>query len=210
MRGLGARWAPTVTTVFVALALRGSIAVGQTSDLDETPLAMTLSELREELSRREADLRRYRSRLEELERENDEVRAGLEQREADLRRQEHTVRARLVTLCRMSRGGYVQLLGGASSWVDLIRRAQLVRAVTEQDIEALRAHQRAVEELESQREQLSANVESQRRLSDRISQYQQELEAERQRRLVAEPNPYPQTVPFDAPEPPMSTSGFGL
>jgi peptidoglycan hydrolase CwlO-like protein len=171
---------------------------------------MTLAELREEIARREADLRRYRVRLDELVRENESVRATLDEHEAALRRQEATVRARLVTLCRLSRGGYLQLIAGASSWVDLLRRAQIVRAVVERDIETLASHQRQVEALADQRRELTERIETQRSLSDRISQYQQDLEAERERRVAAESSASPPPFGLDDLDPTMSEPGFDL
>lgn len=204
------RWFPTAALVMAALAVSGNDASGQPAELNETPLVMTLHELQEELDLREADLRRYNERLEALESQNAEVRGQILERETVLRRQEHAVRERIVTLCRLSRGGYAQLLGGARTLTDLMRLAQLARTVIDQDIEALRDHQGQVDELEDQRRQLSGRVESQRRLSERISQYQQELEAERQRRVAVESVAYPQSSPLGVPTPSLSSSGLDL
>lgn len=193
------RWFPTALLLVVALAVSENRASGQTTGGgEETTLVMTLTEIQEELSRREADLSRYNERLEELERQNNAVRQQIIERENELQQQESNVRERIVTLCRLSRGGFMQLLGGAQTLSDLMRLAQLARAVVDQDIEALTAHQTGMEELEAQRQQLSERVESQRRLRERISHYQQDLEAERQRRISFESAAYPQSLPVSS------------
>lgn len=210
MNAVLTRWCPTAALVVAALTVSGNDASGQSAGLSETPLVMTLNELQEELDMREADLLRYNERLEALESQNTEVRGQIRERETELRVQEYAVRERIVTLCRLSRGGYMQLLGGARSLSGLMRLAQLARAVVDQDIEALRVHQGQVDELEEQRQQLSNRVETQRRLSERIGQYQQELEAERQRRLDVESAAYPQSSPLGVPTPSPTPSGLGL
>jgi len=179
--------------VLAALALAVVVparpAWAQGSGLDDA-LGMTLQELEEEIARREDDIRRYAERLAQLEGQNDEVRLDLERREANARRHERGLRGRIVSLCRLSRGGYVALLLGAHTWTELLRRAELARTVVDRDVDALRAHTGELEQLRLQRRQLAEQLETQRALSDRISLYQQELEAERQRRLALE-NPPP-------------------
>lgn len=170
-------------------------ATGQISNVEETPLVMTLDELEEEIVRREDDLRRYRERLAELEVENSKVGANLEAREDRLRGQEDRLRGKIVTLCRMSRGGYIQLLRGARTWAEIARRSQIARAVVDQDIEEIREHQLQVEELREQRARLLRRVEVQRQLQARIARYRRELEDERRRRLRAQRYGLPHTTP---------------
>lgn len=193
------RRAPLLLT---ALVLAASTATGQPADtVDPGPIAMTLVELEEEIRRREHDLERYNEQLAELERENAELRRELDAHGADLARQERQVRARLVTLCRLSRGGYLQLLGGASSWADLFRRAQFARTLVDQEMEALNEHQRQVEALEERRGQLDQRLAAQRRLRERIAGYREELEAERERRLVERRQPDPLSLGGSTPPP---------
>lgn len=155
-------------------------------------LGMTLEELEEEIARREADLQRYSSRLAELEQQNEALRADLARREATASERERTLRTRIVGLCRLTRGGYVALLLGARTWTELLRRAELARSVVDRDVEALRAHRSELDQLRRQRQQLAEQLDAQRALADRISLYQQELEAERQRRVTLEaPPPLP-------------------
>jgi len=160
-------------------------AAGQPSDVEELPLVMTLAELEEEIVRREDDLRRYRERLEDLEARNDSIRRHLEAREAELQGEEARLRSKIVTLCRMSRGGYLQMLRGARTWAEMARRAQIARTVVDRDVEEIRSHQQQVDELRSQRQQLVQRLEVQRQLQARIERYRQELANERSRRLRA-------------------------
>jgi peptidoglycan hydrolase CwlO-like protein len=176
-------------------------ATGQPAEVDPGPIAMTLPELEDELRRRQQDLDRYGERLDGLEQQNDEVRRELEARGEVLRRQESEVRARLITLCRLSRGGYLQMLGGSRSWADLFRRSQFARSLVDQELEALGAHQSEVEELDRRYRQLDRRLNEQRQLQERIVQYQRELEAERERRLNerarAASDPYRLGTDFD-------------
>ena len=190
---------------FAVALITGAIvagsATGQPAELDEAPMVMTLEELEGEIERREADLRRYSEQLQRLERQIEALRTQLAEREAVLRRQERTARTRVVTLCRLSRGGYVQLLRGARNWTDLVRRAQIARVVMDQDVAALQEHQREVEELSQRRQQLTQRVDRQRELQERIARYQRELEAERARRLAQSRElQQPQSLPVGAQE----------
>ena len=183
------------TTIPLVLLIVGT-ASGQPSELEDGPLVMSLAELEDEISRRQEDLRRHQERLSEIERENETVRRELDARASVLGNRETHVRERIVTLCRLSRGGYVQLLRGAETWTDLVRRAQLARAVMDDDITVLRAHQTEVEDLERQRRELDERLERQRDLNDRITRYRRELEEERQRRLSTQQSFSPMPPPF--------------
>ncbi len=167
----------------IVLALIAGQAAGQPADVDPEPLGMTLQELEEELRRRQEDLGRYSQRLSTLEQQNLEVRGELEGRETVLRRHESQVRARLVTLCRLSQGGYLQLLQDASSVADLFRRAQFARGLVSDDLGALREHQAEVDAITLRRRQLDRRLAAQRQLQERIEQYRLDLEAERERRV---------------------------
>jgi len=159
----------------------------------------TLAEIEEEIARRRADVSRYQERLAELARQNDEVRRDIEQKATVLHDRESIIKARIITLCRLGRGGYMQLLRGAESWSALFRRSQLVRSVIEGDLRVLREHQEQVEILERQRQALDQRIAAQQELTDRIALYQQELEAEVERRAnerFHRPPPVEPTIPY--------------
>lgn len=186
MSGPAARTAARLRPATLLLALLVvSTAWGQSGELgdEQTLMVMSLEELEAEIARREADLARYTERLESLERQNEQVRQRLERRAEELRLRELTLRGRVVTLCRLSRGGFVQLLRGAPTVAALIRRAQIASTVVDRDIAVLEEHQRRVEELEQEQTQLDQRLAAQRDLQQRIARYRTELEAERQRRL---------------------------
>lgn len=188
----------TLALVAATCALAPAAARAQAGSGLDDALGMTLEELEEEIARREADLLRYSGRLTELERQNDTLRADVDQREAAARVRERSLRTRIVGLCRLTRGGYVALLLGAHTWTDLLRRAELARTVVDRDVEALRAHRVELEELRDRRRHLAEQLETQRALADRISLYQRELEAERQRRVTLEnPPPLPGSFGVD-------------
>ncbi len=187
----------TRAAAVLAVALVVGDAAGQSGGLEETPLIMSLVELEDEISRREADLRRYGAQLELLESRNAELQHELERHEAELRVQESQARARIVTLCRLRHGGAVQLLRGARTWSDLIRRARVARFIADGDVTALRSHQGRVEALAERRRELESRLQSQRALRSRIATYQQELEVERHRRLRRQQEPdFPQSTFF--------------
>lgn len=169
------------------LSLAMGTASGQTSNLDGEQLAMSLGELEEEISRRETDLRRYAEQLEELDRQNNEISRRLDQRARVLGEREGEVRGRIITLCRLSRGGVLQMLRGSRTLTDLIQRTRHARAVMDQDFGVLLRHQREVGQLEAERRELTVRIERQQELRRRIVEYQQELEGERQRRLSNPP-----------------------
>ncbi len=194
-RSRSKRWAPPLALII--LALIASQAAGQQADIEPQPLAMTLPELEEELRRREEDLGRYSQRLSALESQNAEVRGELESREQVLRRQEAQVRARLVTLCRLSQGGYLQLLQDASSLADLFRRAQFARGLIDGDLDALREHQTEVDSINLRRRQLDRRLAAQRQLQERIEHYRLELETERERRVNQAAQGMNQPASFD-------------
>jgi septal ring factor EnvC (AmiA/AmiB activator) len=176
-------------------------AAGQESDAMSDSSAMTMSELEDEIARREEDLGRYGEQLTRLEQEVAAVRTELDAREVELAAREAHVRARVVTLCRLRRGGYLHLLRGARSWTDLVRRARYARAIADRDLAALAEHQRQVDELAARRAELAQRVSSVIGLRERIDLYRQELEAERDRRQVSSdplslPDAPPQSVPW--------------
>ena len=175
-----------LAAVLCVMALAASHAGGQEVELPAVPPGMTLGELEDELRRREEDLARYQARLEDLESQNAAVGAELEARARELALHERQVRRQLVTLCRLSQGGYVLLLQDARSMADLFRRIQLARSLVDEDMEALRGHQRAVDALEVRRRELAGSLEAQRQLQEQVAQYRLELEAERERRVSAE------------------------
>ena len=114
-----------------------------------------------------------------------------------LRRQEAQVRARLVTLCRLSQGGYLQLLQDASSLADLFRRAQFARGLIDGDLDALREHQTEVDSINLRRRQLDRRLAAQRQLQERIEHYRLELETERERRVNQAAQGMNQPASFD-------------
>ena len=194
------RW--SLASFALVVVLVAGRAIGQPADPDPGPIAMTLAELEEELQRRQQDLARYNERLAELERQNAEVRQDLDESAAVLGRQEEQVRARLITLCRLSRSGYLQLLVGARSWADLFRRARFARTLMDQELEALHEHKHQVDELRLRRQQLDQRLVAQRELQERISRYQEELEAEWERRLVEQAHEATDPYGLDAASPP--------
>jgi peptidoglycan hydrolase CwlO-like protein len=155
-------------------------ADGETSGLTY----MTLREINEEIARREADLRRYQEQLAALERQNDTLRAELDEREQALANRQAQVRSFLRTLSQLTQGGYLQLLRGASNWIDLVRRIELTRDAVGRKLAALQQHQEQMAELQQRRSELADQLAQQQQLQERITKYREQLEFERDRRRL--------------------------
>jgi len=188
----------TLIGTFVLLGLAGfslDEASGQSGGASFDAATMTDEELEGEIQRRTGDLDRYTEHLGRLERTTREARGALDLRERELHVQQSEARRSVVTLCRLSRGGFVHLLSGAQSWTDLFRRAELARVLARRELGALRDYQSGVEELETRRNTVEQRLTAHRALRERTRTYRQALELERTRRAsIATTLPSPPDV----------------